>query len=298
MPKLNTLIDFFSTKSSNKIIKTIRELNVASHDIKSIIRNIKPDRTKEEISKKELEKNYKANQLKHNFITPFAPDGALVDQTPHHPEGSIRFSIELMKFVKGTKDANGKVIISNKIIPFYPGSIFDIPSGLQRNKRNLTTLPPKVDFWATFESLNESVSPQWESKLYFGRTEGVHHLTSTERTLNTNFTLHANNEQEHEFNMERINFLTKLTFPGKVIVDSGSNLMSRQPPIIRITIGDLYVDQFAKVDSLSKDFDPNIPWANTVKELPVMTKIDMTFTLLHEEQPTLETEFHTFNRGF
>lgn len=288
MPKLKTIIDFLGAKSNSSIIKTARELNSSTHDIRSIIRNIKPNKLKETIAKKELTESYEGELAKYKL-----EGNDRVFQTSHHPDGTIKFDIELLKFIKGTKN------VPNRIDSFLPGGDPAFPGRLTRNKLSndgqvFDISNTRIDFWATFESLNESVAPQWESKIYFGRTEGVHHLMSTERILNLNFTIQANNEKEHENNFKRLNFLTKLNFPGKIIVDGNSNLMSRQPPLIRINIGDLYKDQFAIITSFDKDWDPNIPWANTINELPIVTKITLSLTLLHEEQPTFDTDFHTF----
>jgi len=122
-----------------------------------------------------------------------------------------------------------------------------------------------VPFRATLTSVNEVHSPDWDPVQYLGRADKLYMYKGFERTLNFNFTVYANSLEELVPMWSRINYLVGLTRPPKY-TDKGpsdsSGMTSRfmYPPMVTLTMGDLYRDQPAVLTSVGMSIPEDSHW--------------------------------------
>jgi hypothetical protein len=122
-----------------------------------------------------------------------------------------------------------------------------------------------IPFRATLTSINEVHSPEWDPIQYLGRADKLYMYKGFERTLNFNFTVYANSLEELVPMWSRINYLVGLTRPPKY-TDKGSadpsGALSKfmYPPMITLTMGDLYEDQPAVITSVGISIPDDSLW--------------------------------------
>ena len=122
-----------------------------------------------------------------------------------------------------------------------------------------------IPFRATLTSVNEVHSPEWDPIQYLGRADKLYMYKGFERTLNFNFTVYANSLEELVPMWSRVNYLVGLTRPSKY-TDNGpvdpSGMMSRfmYPPMVALTMGDLYKDQPAVLTSVGISIPDDSLW--------------------------------------
>jgi len=225
-----------------EILKTISPQSPNQFDRDGLVRN----KSSENIKKLSLDNILKYNNPSAGVQQLGIAEGTEADVlaiiSKHQPEGLLKFYVELLSW---------------------------------DNERMGEKVEQKVEFLSTIDSLNEGLSPSWDSEEYFGRTEEVFRISTTARTLSINFTLIANNKQEHSKLIEDINFLTQCCYAGSI-----KESLGRQPPFIRLTVGDLYKRQLCLITNLDKDFN-EVPWINIDKELPFLVKITMSCNILN-----------------
>jgi hypothetical protein len=181
-----------------------------------------------------------------------------------------------------------------------------------------------IPFRATLTSINEVHSPEWDAIQYLGRADKLYMYKGFERTLNFNFTVYANSLEELVPMWSRINYLVGLTRPPKY-TDKGSSDPSgalsefMYPPMITLTMGDLYKDQPAVItsvgisipdDSLWESFRGNGEQYNKyigkdyynekTKSLQLPTKVDVNvgMNLMEKARSTTDTDHYNVTAAF
>ncbi len=285
MPKLKDII-----RSKSELEKLIASAN----DIKAIIRNTtipgaalkaKNEAHIQALRTKEVTKN------SYQSVVSLPPPPPLIEipdiggQSRIHPDNTLKFIFELLKYIPTKKGA--------KEVSFIPGSdINDNQADYRLNyhRKKFQFIPRNsVMFWATLSSISEGNSPDWTPTEYFGRTEKMYKMSTTDRTLSLSFTLASFTEEEVDINIKKLNFLTQCVYPGPI----ESTVFGRQPPFIRLTLGNLYKQHLAIITTLDVDlFQDNIPW-DTEKEVPLVIGVTTSITLLFQdkEQPTFNSTF-------
>jgi len=117
-----------------------------------------------------------------------------------------------------------------------------------------------IPFRATLTSINENTSVKWEDVQYMGRADSLCTYNGFTRDLNFAFSVYANSIRELIPMWKRINYLSGLTRPAKYT--DGDGVMSGfiYPPLIKIRIGDLYVDQPGVISSFGLTVPDDSPW--------------------------------------
>lgn len=120
-----------------------------------------------------------------------------------------------------------------------------------------------IPFRATLTGINENTTVKWEDVQYMGRADSLYTYNGFTRDLNFAFSVYANSVRELMPMWERINYLSGLTRPAKYT--DGSGVMSGfiYPPLIKIRIGDLYVDQPGVISSFGLTVPDDSPWETT-----------------------------------
>lgn len=169
-----------------------------------------------------------------------------------------------------------------------------------------------IPFRATLTSINEVHSPEWDTVQYLGRADKLYMYKGFERTLNFNFTVYANSLEELVPMWSRINYLVGLTRPpaytkGKTADGGGIMSQFMYPPMVTLTMGDLYEDQPSIITSVGISIPDDSLWESfrgdgeqynqyigkqyydaKTKSLQLPTKVDVNvgMSLLEKERST------------
>jgi hypothetical protein len=134
-----------------------------------------------------------------------------------------------------------------------------------------------IPFRANIENLSETVNPEYTDNFYIGRTERNIIYTGVKRELNLSWTIHAFNELELTGIWAKINYLTSLCFPARY----SRGFMV--PPLVKLTLGDVYNNQPGYIKSLSYTVDSDIPWEITEPfQVPHGIKVSMAFSVIEK----------------
>jgi len=141
---------------------------------------------------------------------------------------------------------------------------FDKPEGNGKTLDDYDFIPLKfysvskktgVSFKATISGLSETLSPQWDSAKFVGNPYNFYTYGGVERSVSFNFKVFSLSGNEHISAWQRLNFLAGLVYPQNTSVD-----IYTTPPIIKFTLGNMYKNKVAIIDSLSFSVDDNTPW--------------------------------------
>ena len=126
-----------------------------------------------------------------------------------------------------------------------------------------------VQFRCTVTGLSESFSPSWDSYKFLGNPFNNYTYSGIERTVTFNFKVYSLDAIEHKVAWDKLNFLTGLVYPQGYDSDSTALI----PPFIKFTLGDLFKNKEAFIESLSYTYDDNTPWNITKKETTYAQKV-------------------------
>ncbi len=113
-----------------------------------------------------------------------------------------------------------------------------------------------LQFRCTIADLSETFTPSWEPNKFIGNPFSFYTYSGIERSVSFSFKIFSLNLMEHQFNWERINELASYTYPQDYKGISGAIV----PPILKITIGNLYKNKECFIDSLTYTVDEASPW--------------------------------------
>ena len=136
-----------------------------------------------------------------------------------------------------------------------------------------------ITFQATFNGLSESYTPNWQTKTYFGRPTSVYTYEYTTRAVSFDFIIWAPNRIALSLVKDRVNWLAKHTYPS--YERFGNTSIVKEAPVIRFTIGDIFKNTPAVINSLRYDWLDR--WELT-KDLimPQAVKVSIQLTILHD----------------
>lgn len=145
-------------------------------------------------------------------------------------------------------------------------------------------LGTSVNFLATITNLTENWTPSWETNKFIGSPFNFYTYESVERSVSFQFKIFSTNSDEHQSAWERLNFLSRLTLPQGY----GGNVNYVQPPIIQLTMGDIYHKRSAFIETLSYTVDDNYTWDTDTLfyTLPKIINVDITLKLLLSKDST------------
>lgn len=116
-----------------------------------------------------------------------------------------------------------------------------------------------IPFRATVKGINESATANWSEISYIGRADKLFNYTGFSRSLSFNFKVVAMSIKELLPMWTRINYLVGLTKPTGYINDSSFII----PPLVNITIGDLYKEQPVVLKSVTISIPEDAIWELT-----------------------------------
>ena len=146
-------------------------------------------------------------------------------------------------------------------------------------------------FRAIIESIDESINPEFNETRYIGRIErNIVYLGAT-RTLTVVMYVNAWSPRELQAIWDKVNFISGLAFPSNTSSD-GFLL----PPIVELTIGDLYKDQPGYFSQITHTFhDETVTWEiEPGSQVPKVVKMNLTFEVIEKESMTAASAFYGF----
>jgi hypothetical protein len=153
---------------------------------------------------------------------------------------------------------NGEDFLNTKTI-LNEGDDIKIDSGPYKDLATLkfqsVATGQRVRFRATISGLTETFTPSWESNKFVGNPFNFYTYNSIERSVTFTFKIFSLNYEEHKRAWIRLSFLSSLVYPQSYI---NKNYVT--PPFIKFTLGDMYKDKEAFIESLTYTIDDNTPW--------------------------------------
>lgn len=111
-------------------------------------------------------------------------------------------------------------------------------------------------FRATIKSINETFSPNWESKTFVGNPLPFYSYGHIERSVTINFTVFSYSLDEHIAAWARLADLARLAYPQAF--DGSAQKVTA--PFIELTIGDMFRDKHGFIESLTYTVPDNATW--------------------------------------
>ena len=177
------------------------------------------------------------------------------------------------------------------------------PFIIETDNRSLGETDEEVvcSFQALINTLNETSNPTWQPKHFFGRTEQINTYVYTERNLDLNINIYADTMHELANIKHRVNFLLQQTYGQYNQVKNLQYGFIAAGPIVRLTLGDLYVSLPGIITTLNINWGgPNggaPTWEMTRGiMMPRICTIQMTYKVLHNEMPHRSYDFYKWTQ--
>lgn len=151
-----------------------------------------------------------------------------------------------------------------------------------------------VNFRATINGLSETTSPSWDTNKFIGNPFNFYTYNGVERSVTFNFKVYSLSDDEHTAAWQRLNFLTSLTYP------QGYSQNSVSPPFIKFTLGDMFRNKEAYIDSLTYTIEDNTPWEIGLDKktknwkLPKIISVDITLKLVETKASTYQNRLYGY----
>ena len=167
-----------------------------------------------------------------------------------------------------------------------------------------------ANFRATVTGISETVSPSWDTAKFIGSPFNYYTYSSIERSVSFNFKVYSTTPLQHIAAWQRINFLTGLTYP------QGYSGPYAVPPFVVFTLGNIYKNKVAYIESLSYTMDDTAGWEigsigvgedaridiNGDKTImknykcPVVVDVSITLKLVESKGTTSGRNYYGFDR--
>jgi hypothetical protein len=231
-----------------------------------------------------------------SLATPFRGDKISVIDFQKRP---IRFAYDWKpKFFKEnnwlTAQLN-KLGVTQDFIKFY----FTGPKLYNGNPAHKTDDDDIIVFRAAITNLDDSFTANWSPINMIGRADPNYHYTGFSRDFSISFDIYATDRDEVKPIYRKLNALAGYTAPN---YDPYSYVM--QSPWMRLTVGDLLVQQPAVLTSLSYTYAVDAPWEINIEDDPQMMQVPLKvgvscqFNLVMDYLPQTNGRFFTLAKKY
>ncbi len=217
--------------------------------------------------------NYKENRLevKSGFNTPGLVGADRTDYT----KDTTRFDA-----VQALRPVATKAELKNDLVKFYLQPISKKDTGDEF-----------YQFRGTVNGITETFSPSWDSLKFSGRADQGYKYSSFERSVSFNFKMWATSRTEMKPMYEKLEALSTFTMP----LYRGSK--AYQGILVKMTLGDLYVDKLTFIESLSYSFPDEAPWdvnldGSDLGVRPMGIDISIGFKILDDVRPEYKAQVY------
>jgi hypothetical protein len=145
-----------------------------------------------------------------------------------------------------------------------------------------------IQFRAFIKDLQQSATPTYTQLQYIGRTEKFINYTGVQREVSFKLGIIAFSKDELDVVWKRINYITSFVYPY------GFNKGIMQPNIVRMTIGNVYMDQPGYITSLNTNFSGvTDTWElDNGRQVPISAEMDIKFTLIEKFTKIASSPFY------
>jgi hypothetical protein len=173
-------------------------------------------------------------------------------------------------------------------------------TGPKLNAGNTADKDDIIVFRATIDSLSDSHTPGWSTVNMIGRADPNYMYTGYSREVQMNFTVYATSRDEVKPIWRKLNALAGYTTP-----EYGVNTIAMKSPWMRMTVGDLFVQQPVIITSLSytladadTTWEINVEGDPTMMEVPHKVTVQMGFNVLTDWLPQKDGKFYSLAKTF
>lgn len=123
-----------------------------------------------------------------------------------------------------------------------------------------------IPFRAIIRGLQETDSANWEELSFIGRADRLYSYSGYNRSLTFSFTVHISSIIELAPTWQRINYLMSLVKPSRYVTGTSPNALTNRytkfivPPMVMVTIGDLYKNQPVVIGSAGISIPDTAIW--------------------------------------
>lgn len=119
-----------------------------------------------------------------------------------------------------------------------------------------------IPFRAAVKGIGESGNASWEELPFIGRADKVYSYGGFTRKLTMKLSIIISSIVELAPTWQRINYMTSLLKPANYTTAQYNNVMNRFmiPPMIMLTLGDMYKDQPILIESISTTIPEDAAW--------------------------------------
>lgn len=121
-----------------------------------------------------------------------------------------------------------------------------------------------IPFRSVFKGISESTTAEWNDVVYMGRADKLYTYKGFTRAISFNFTVNISSIKEFQPTWQKINYFMSLIKPANYTAKNESDLKTYSrfivPPMIKFTIGDLYVDQPGLITSIGFSIPDDAAW--------------------------------------
>ena len=156
-----------------------------------------------------------------------------------------------------------------------------------------------IVFRAHITNLDDSFTANWSPVTMIGRADPNYTYTGMTRDVSVSFDIYATDRDEVKPIWRKLNALAGYTAPT---YDPESIAMIA--PWMRITIGDLFVQQPVTLTSVSYQFAMDAPWEINIEEDPTMMQVplkigvSLQFNMIGDYMPQKGGRFYTLAKRF
>lgn len=136
-----------------------------------------------------------------------------------------------------------------------------------------------LQFRASINSVNESVTPEYNEQKYLGRPDKYYTYSGVDRDINIDFTLYPKTATEFPFLTEKLNYLVGLCYPEY----NTSGFMIA--PYTRFTLGNMFDDAPGYISSLQVNVQDNTTWEFDMFQFPKHITCALTFRYIGKYLP-------------
>jgi len=113
-----------------------------------------------------------------------------------------------------------------------------------------------LQFRCTITDLQETFTPSWEPNKFIGNPFSSYTYGGIERSLTFKFKVFSMNLSEHQKAWRRLNALAGMVYPQGY----KGQVNAVAPPVIAITLGDMYRNRNCFIENMTFSVDENSPW--------------------------------------
>ena len=147
-----------------------------------------------------------------------------------------------------------------------------------------------------FTEFSDTITPEWNSETYLGRSEAVHTYKSAAREISMTFQMFANTQSELDSMYGKVRRLQSLAYPEYEADKYLYGKIRMKPPIAQIRLGEVFGNNAGNLPGIFKSI--GITWPETTvwehkkgMRVPKLIEMNVTFVPIHKETPHKNTSF-------